>query len=59
MDDRIDRYLPLARRIARQSEEECLEGLRSIDPAILKACAEVVRIRLLGDDVEPEDEASK
>jgi hypothetical protein len=55
--DPNDRYLPLARRIARQTEEERAKALRDVDPAILKACAEVVRIRLLGDDVELEDEA--
>ena len=52
----VDRYLPMARRIARQTEEEHLEGLRGIDPAVLKACAEVMRLRLQDDYVEPEDE---
>jgi hypothetical protein len=60
MDDRNDRYLPLARRIASQTPEERAKALRGMDPAVLKACVEVMRLRLLDEcDVDPAPEASK
>jgi hypothetical protein len=50
--DPTDKYLPLARRIALQTEEERAKALRGIDPAIIKACSELMRIKFGLEDEE-------
>jgi hypothetical protein len=44
VNTRTDRYI-LARRVARQSDEERAESLRNTDPALARAFEEVLRIR--------------